>query len=232
MSSSKETARNVVITGATSPLAMELVKWSNTKRFNVIAISRRLSQELDQILSLRTKNKLIIADLSSKEDINKVIEQIKCYHDHIDLHINNACGWYEGGLEGTPIDEIKKQIDSSITGNILITKKMIPLLLRASKPQIVNVCSTVGPGYQFSPNTLYTVLKGALEAFGRSLRNDLREENIRVVNIHLGRLEDGEPANIPRVPLSDVVKVLELIISVSLDTSIDSICLTPSKYYY
>ncbi|MBU0577911.1 SDR family oxidoreductase [Patescibacteria group bacterium] len=160
------------------------------------------------------------------------VENIKKNYDHIDLHINNACGWYKGGIKVTPFNEIKKQIDSSITGNILITKEMIPLLLRASGPQVVNICSMVGTGYRFSPNTLYTILKGALEAFGRSLRNDLKDENIRVINIHLGQLEDDEPIENPRIPLSDVVKVMELIVSVSSNTSIDSICLTPAKYYY
>lgn len=232
MSSSKQDERNVVITGATSPLAIEFLKWAKSKSYNIIATSRRLSQELENILDSGTNNKLIIADISSIEDIKEAIEQIKTDYDHIDLHINNACGWYEGGLQDTPFDEIKKQIDSSITGNILITKMLIPLLQRASNPQVVNICSTVGTGYRFSPNTLYTVLKGALEAFGRSLRNDLRDKNIRVTNIHLGQLEDYEPADILRIPLSDVVKVLELIVSVSSNSSVDNICVTPSKYYY
>lgn len=232
MKNSKDTYRNVVITGATSPLAIEFIKWINSKSFNVIAISRRSSPELENLIKSRTDNKLIIADLGNTEDIKKAIDQIKKEYNHIDLHINNACGWYEGGLQVTPFDEIQKLIDSSITGNILITKMAIPLLLRSPRPQIVNICSTVGTGYRFSPNTLYTVLKGALEAFGRSLRNDLRDENIRVTNIHIGQLEDYEPVDKPRIPLSDVVKVLELIVSVSSDTIIDSICVTPSKYYY
>lgn len=232
MSDSKQIVRNVVITGATSPLAIEFIKWANLKSCNIIAISRRLSQELKDILESRTNNKIIIADLGRPKDIKEAITQIKKDYDHIDLHINNACGWYEGSLKVTPFNEIKKQIDSSITGNILITKDMIPLLSKASGPQIVNICSTVGTGYRFSPNTLYAVLKGGLEAFGRSLRNDLKSENIRVTNIHLGRLEDGEPAENPPIPLTDVVNVFELIISVSSNTSIDSICLTPSKYYY
>lgn len=232
MKNSKGNYRNVVITGATSPLAIEFVKWANSKSFNVIAISRRSSPELENLIKLQTDNKLIIVDLGNTEDIKKAIDQIKKECNHIDLHINNACGWHEGGLQLTPFDEIQKQIDSSITGNILITQMIIPLLLRSPHPQIVNICSTVGTGYRFSPNTLYTVLKGALEAFGRSLRNDLRDENIRVTNIHLGQLEDYEPADILRIPLSDVVKVLELIVSVSLNSSVDNICVTPSKYYY
>lgn len=224
--------RNIVITGATSPLAIEFIKWANSKSYNLIAISRRLSPELEDILDTETDNKLIIADLGNTNDIKKAINQIEKDYDRIDLHINNACGWFEGGLQSTPFDEIQKQIDSSITGNILITKMMIPLLLRSSDPQIINICSVVGTGYRFSPNTLYVVLKGALEAFGRSLRNDLRDKNIRVTNIHLGKLEDGEPAENARIPLRDVVKALEFIVSVSPNTSIDNICLTPIKYYY
>jgi len=224
--------RNIVITGATSPLALEFIRWSNSKNYNLIAISRRLSKELEDTLYAKTDNKLIIADLCDKDDIKKAINQILKNYDHIDLHINNACGWFEGGLQSTPCEEIQKQIDSSITGNILITKMMIPLLLKSSNPQIINNCSTVGTGYRFSPNTLYVVMKGALEAFGRSLRNDLRDKNIRVTNIHLGKLEDGEPAENVRIPLKDVVKAIEFVVSVSPDTSVDNICLTPVRYYY
>jgi len=232
MSSSKQGVRNVVITGATSPLAMEFINWANSKSYNIVAFSRRPSRELKDILESRTQNRLIIADLRNLESIKQAIAEIRKDYDHIDLHINNACGWYEGGLKVTPFEEIKNQIDSSITGNILITKEMIPLLSNALDPLVVNICSTVGTGYRFSPNTLYTVLKGALEAFGRSLRNDLRDENIRVTNIHLGQLEEGEFVEYPKIPLKDVVNVLELIVTVSSNTSIDIICLTPSKYYY
>lgn len=233
MKNSADSSRIVVITGATSPLALELIKWADLKNFNVIAISRRTSPELEKLVGLHTRHKLIIADLENTHDITGAMDQIKHSYDHIDLHINNACGWYEGGLLDTPFSEIQKQINSSITGNILITKMMIPLLLNSSESQIVNICSTVGTGYRSSPNTLYTVLKGALEAFGRSLRNDLKDKNIRITNLHLGQFEDGSSSeDKSKIPLSDIIKMMEIIISVSSNTSLDSICATPSKFYY
>ncbi|MBU1935725.1 hypothetical protein KKF04_06730 [Patescibacteria group bacterium] len=63
-----------MITGATSPLAIEFIKWANSKSYNIIAVSRRSSRELKDISDSRTNNKLIIADLGSTEDIKKVIE--------------------------------------------------------------------------------------------------------------------------------------------------------------
>jgi short-subunit dehydrogenase len=225
---------NIVITGATSPLGAEFVRWSLSKRYNVIALSRRRTQELEDLLYAGkvVKNELIIADLGNQNEIKKAVYQIEKKCGHVDILVNNASGWHEGGLQATPIDEIYKQVNSSIGGTMALTKMMIPMLISASNPCIVNICSTVGTGYRFSPNTLYVAMKGALESFGRSLRNDLGNDGIRITNIHLGKLEDGEPAEKPRIPLKDVTSALEYIISASSNTSVDNISLTPAQYYY
>jgi len=97
---------------------------------------------------------------------------------------------------------------------------------------IANICSTVGTGYRFSPNTLHVVLRAALESFGESLRNDLKNEDKRVTDIHLGKFEDGEPAENRRIPLTDITLALAFLVLVSTNTSIDSICITPSEYCY
>lgn len=223
---------SIVITGASSPLGLEIVKWAISNQFNVIACSRRKTKDLEKLIGTQGNNRLFVGDLTDFKYIKNTMKSVKKSHKKIRLLVNNASGWHSGGLDNTPILEIKKQVDASITGTMYITKMCLPLLTKSGRSHIVNICSTVGTGYRFSPNTLYVVLKGALEYFGRSLRNDLRNKNVKITNLHLGKVEDGELSTSPRVLSKDVCSALDFIISISPNSTVDDICITPIKFNY
>lgn len=223
---------NLIISGATSPLALEIITWAYGKGYNVYTFSRRLSGELTELIDKQIIRKAFIADFSEDKQILDSVQKLSNCINKIDILINNSCGWIADGIRNTSLDDIKYQINSSITGNIIFVKNTIPLLQNSNKPRIINICSTVGTGYRFSPNTLYTVLKGALEAFGRSLRNDLNKDKILITNLHLGQFNDNSEVFSQKMPLSDIVKTFELIINLSNMTSLDNLCLTPSELYY
>jgi len=226
---SRKRPRVMVVTGATSPLGKVIIRWGIGAGFEVVALSRRTARL--STVPTGSRHRVERLDLADIDAVEAVARRLCRRGASIDLLVNNACGWFPGSILRTPSQTIAAQVTASITGTLVLIRGLAPALRRAKRPIIVNICSTVGSGYRFTPNTLYVVLKGALDAFGRSLRNDLRKHGIRVTNIHFGRLADS-PRTSKHIPLNDAAHVMTLVSAVSAGTSVDMLVLTPVEYEY
>jgi len=160
----------------------------------------------------------------------KLARKLRAKQRPMELLVNNACGWFPGGISGIPSQVLEAQVTASVTGTMLLVRELLPSLALGRAGSIVNICSTVGTGYRFSTNTLYVTLKGALDAFGRCLRNDVRSRGIRVTNLHLGRLKESESPE--GIPVRDVVRAMDLVVEASKVTCVDSVVLTPLGLEY
>lgn len=92
--------------------------------------------------------------------------------------VNNAGIVVAGPLEILPIDELRRQLEVNVIGQIAVTQAFLPLL-RAARGRIVNVGSlngAVAPPY-LGP---YAASKFALEALTDALRSELRAWGIAV----------------------------------------------------
>jgi NAD(P)-dependent dehydrogenase (short-subunit alcohol dehydrogenase family) len=98
--------------------------------------------------------------------------------------VNNAGAAHTGPLEFVPLDDMRRQMEVNLIGQLAVTKAMLPAL-RQSKGRIVNVTSIGGlvttPFY--GP---YCASKYALEAASDALRTELRPWGIRTIIIEPG----------------------------------------------
>jgi len=220
----------IAITGVSSPLGLCFAQWAILRDHQVVGLYRKTAR---QVRALGDKDKLRLhsLDLSDTQQINEAAIYIQNIFGHLDVLINNASGWHYGGISSSSDQEICDQVTASIAGTLLLTRSLIEPLANSQRGLIINICSTVGSGYRFSSNTLYVTLKGAMESFGRALRNDLRSRGIRVTNLHLGKLATAKSKK-KRVPLSDVIRMVDALVGCSQFTSVDSVVITPIDYHY
>lgn len=222
-----------IITGANSPLGISVVH-ELIKTHKLICITRPTS-DISYLKSLQTKGvslELQKCDFGSKEQIQKLTKSLCENQKKCNVLINIAFGWVPGGIQEVPDEKIWGLISSSVAGTLLFTKGLLPLLSQTKHSRIINVCSTVGTGYKFSCNTLYVSMKGALDAFGRSLRNELLGTDTLITNLNLGRFEDGDVENKGLTPVQDIAKMIRCILDMSEKTSIDSVVITPAVLNY
>lgn len=222
-----------IITGANSPLGIAIVR-KLLKTHRLICVTHPTSEISNLYVILRSGAPIELqsCDLGSKVQINTLTTSLCNNLEKCDVLINNAFGWAPGGIQEISDDSICDLVSSSVSGTLLLTKNLLPLLKRAEYSRIINICSTIGTGYRFSPNTLYVSMKGALNAFGKSLRNELLTTNILVTNLNLGRFEDGDPSNNALTPVNDIARMISFILSLSRKTSIDSVVITPPTLNY
>lgn len=102
----------------------------------------------------------------------------------LDALVNNAGIGFGGPLELIHPDDLRKQFDVNVLGQIAVTQALLPAL-RAAHGRIVFV-SSVGGRVAMAFTAPYAASKHAIEAIGDALRVELRTSHVQVALIEPG----------------------------------------------
>src|SRR4051794_11122811 len=101
--------------------------------------------------------------------------------DPLDAVVNNAGVVVSGPVEALPLDELRRQFEVNLVGQVAVTQAVLPRL-RASRGRVIFVSSL--SGRVSTPMTgAYNASKSALEGLADALRMEVRPWGIRVVLI-------------------------------------------------
>jgi NAD(P)-dependent dehydrogenase (short-subunit alcohol dehydrogenase family) len=102
----------------------------------------------------------------------------------LDALVNNAGIGFGGPLELISPEDLRKQFDVNVLGQVAVTQAMLPAL-RAAHGRLLFV-SSVGGRVAMAFTAPYAASKHALEAIGDALRVELRTSNVQVALIEPG----------------------------------------------
>ena len=130
----------------------------------------------------------VILDVTDAGTIDSAAKTVRAAVGSSGLHglVNNAGITVQGPLEFLPIDELRRQFEVNVIGQVALTQAVMPEI-RAATGRIVNMGSVggrvahpfVGP---------YNASKFAIEAITDSMRKELRPWNIHVIVIEPGSM--------------------------------------------
>ncbi len=174
----------VWITGASSGIGKELTLEFARKDETVIATSRRVNlienykKELGEKESNVIPVELDISDLKSIESFYKKFSK----EFFIAALINNAGVTSFKSAKEDSLEEIKRIIEVNLLGAIYSIKKVLPKMIEMNCGTIINILSVVTHKI-FLGSSAYSASKAGLLAYTNSLREEIRENNIRIINI-------------------------------------------------
>jgi NAD(P)-dependent dehydrogenase (short-subunit alcohol dehydrogenase family) len=102
----------------------------------------------------------------------------------LDALVNNAGIGYGGPLELIHPDDLRKQFDVNVLGQISVTQALLPAL-RAARGRIVFL-SSIGGRVAMAFTAPYAASKHAIEAIGDALRVELATSNVQVALVEPG----------------------------------------------
>ena len=108
----------------------------------------------------------LIGDVTNESDVARVVEHTRTTYGGLDALINNA-GW--GRLIPvalTPVETVRRILDSNFLSTFLFTRAALRLLRRSTAGRIVNL-STVAVPYRLDGEAVYAAAKSAVETFTR-----------------------------------------------------------------
>ena len=124
----------------------------------------------------------IRADVSSEEDVTRMVEEAVARHGRIDVLVNNA-GLYASlamrPFTEIPLEEWRRVMDVNVASMFLTCRAVVPVMREVGGGKIVNISS--GTPFRGVPFLLhYVTSKGAIVAFTRALARELGKDAIHV----------------------------------------------------
>ena len=140
----------------------------------------------------------IRADVSSEEDVARMVEETLERHGRIDVLVNNA-GLYASlemrAFTEIPLVEWRQVMDVNVASMFLTCRAVVPVMREQGGGKIVNISS--GTPFRGVPFLLhYVTSKGAIVALTRALAKELGKDSIHVNCVAPGfTMTDGVKAH-------------------------------------
>ena len=183
--------KTILITGATSGIGLAAAKKLANDENQLILCGRR-QQKLDEIskeLSAITNVLSLCFNVSDKNEVNKILENLPDEFSSIDILINNAGNAHgldtiqEGSLE-----DWDNMIDSNIKGLLYVSRVIMPTMIENQNGHIINIGSLAGREV-YEKGNIYCATKHAVNAISKAMRVDLNKTGIKVSEINPGLVE-------------------------------------------
>lgn len=180
-----------VITGASSGLGHAFAHEFARRGHPLILVSLarealpRLAQEIAERYAIKVLH--YEADLSHRASIEAFASWIQSQPLGIDILVNNAGIGGSRAFQEADADCLDRIIQLNVRGTTLLTRALIPLLLRNSRAYILNVSSIAA----FSPlpyKTVYPATKAFIYSFSVGLHAEFRQRGLQVSVVHPGAM--------------------------------------------
>lgn len=171
------------------------------------------------------------ADLSSLAEVRSLAEAIERDHDRLDLLINNAGIGTAGSRRETSPDGIELRFAVNYLAGYLLTRRLLPLILKSAPARIVNV-SSLGQhpidfddpmlGRRYSGTRAYAQSKLAQIMFTFDLARELEGTGVTVNCLHPATYMDTTMVRRAGVaPMSSVEEGAEAILHLAIGPDMD-----------
>lgn len=200
-----------IVTGASRGMGRDFVKELDHVQLDELwLIGRSQDKLLELSLSLQTKCRVYVLDLSDKTSLLNLKEDLT--GNEVIWLVNSAGFGKTGKVADISIEDQQAMIDVNVSALTTLTSLCIPYLTENS--MIVNFASSAA----FSPQpdfAVYAATKSYVLSFSRALRHELRNRGVRVIAVCPGPVETdflknaGEMATYKKkfiVTSKDVVK--------------------------
>jgi short-subunit dehydrogenase len=206
--------KRVIITGAGRGLGAALAIVLADKGANLLLTgrSRENLTAIAEAIKLRTgtKPELRMLDMADASEVTLFAKALRNAGEPVDILINNAAQWLPGSMTDHDALSISQTIAANVTGTMLLTRGLIPLLEKSGAGDIMTVVSISGlPNARLqTASVAYAASKQAQAAISDGLRQELKGRPVRVQAVFPPYLEDVSPLdpawNTPREASSAV----------------------------
>jgi uncharacterized oxidoreductase len=180
--SSPLAGRTALVTGGTRGIGRQLVE-ELAARGAIVHFCGRNQTSVDAVGSEVRGTIGHVADLSVPGDRDSLAEAVIA-SGGIDVLVNNAAIGRVLDLTGNPPDEVGAEIEVNLIAPISLTLSLLPHLRRQPAASVVNV----GSALTYAPlaaEPVYCASKAGLHSWTQSLREQLREEHVEVIDVLL-----------------------------------------------
>jgi len=180
--SEKELAGKVaLVTGGTKGIGKAIADKLAAEGATVIVTARKPSEE-------KSGHHFIAADLTVSGDIYRLTQTIIQEYGTPDILINNVGGTSSpaGGFQMLSEEDWSRDIELNLMASIRLDKAIVPKMIDKKSGSVIHISSLNGKIPLYQSNFSYGVMKSALNAYSKTLANEVAKHGIRVNTVSPG----------------------------------------------
>lgn len=212
----------VVVTGGSRGIGVQIVKTLANENYKVILNynnSKEQAEKIQQELLEQGKEiEIIKADVSKKEEAEKLIQFAINKFNKIDILINNAGISQEGLFTDVTEEEWQKIINTNLNSVFYCNQKALKYMIQEQQGCIINISSIWGETGA-SCEVAYSTTKAAINGMTKALAKEVGPSNIRVNAIAPGIIDTDMNKNLTieerkqikeQIPLNRIGKAIDI----------------------
>lgn len=183
--------KTIVITGASSGMGEAAARHLAAQGAQVVLGARRagrLDALVAEIAAIGGKATAVTTDVTSRADVQRLVDTAVKTYGRIDVLINNAGIMPLSPLERLKIDEWDQMIDVNLKGVLYGIAAVLPYMKDQKSGHIINLASVAGHKL-FAGSAVYSATKFAVRALSEGLRQEVKPYNIRTTIISPGAVK-------------------------------------------
>ncbi len=134
-----------------------------------------------------------VCDVTDEDAVNQMVAQIEKEVGAIDILVNNAGIIKRIPMHEMSVSEFKEVIDVDLNAPFIVSKAVIPAMIKKGGGKIINICSMMS---EFGRETVsaYAAAKGGLKMLTKNIASEYGEYNIQCNGIGPGYIATSQTA--------------------------------------
>ena len=207
-------AAAVLVTGGSCGIGFETARLLRERGARVAICARH--QDMLEAAAKQIGAFPIVADVSKEEDVQRMIQAVVKEYEDYNVLVNNAGFGVFAPLIELSAEEFFRVWQTNVLGAMLVARESAHHFIGRAYGNIVNISSTAGQR-GFANGSAYCASKFALHALTECWRSELRQHNIRVVQVNPSEVQTGfgaeetthvKPQNPTKLTASDIGQLI------------------------
>ena len=191
--------KRVIITGAGRGLGAAFAVVLADQGADVIMTGRNVENMASLAESIRLRcgrrPETLHIDLSDISQVTLAAKKMRDEGRPLDILVNNGAQWLPGGMHDHDAFAINSTITGIVTGTLLFTRGLIPLLEKSGAGDILNIISISGIANTplLGASVAYYAAKHGQAGMNDGLRQEMKGRPVRVSAIYPSYIKDISP---------------------------------------
>ena len=193
-----------LVTGGATGIGAACCRALASEGFRVALHYRSSEEEARKLAAELTDALLLSADLSLPEEVDELVARLKREAGRVDVLVNNAGANINGPMLTMKLDDFDT-VGGLSRGTWYLTKLILRrFMLRAGRGRVINISSVVGHTGN-AGQIPYTMAKAGLDAFTKSLAQELAGRDVLVNSVAPGFIETPMTEALPDAVKRDIL---------------------------
>lgn len=179
------TQKNIIITGISRGIGLELIRQFSKDGHQVIGLSRHCTDELKELPHFD----YICTDLSIEDNVNRLQSEIKEKYGHIDIIIHNAGALVNQPFETITAAQFKYVYDVNVFGVALLNQAILPLMPKGAHVVTISSMGGIQGSMKFPGLAAYSSSKAAVITLSELLAEEYKDRGISFNVLALGAVQ-------------------------------------------